>query len=59
MAEAGQRIESLVKDQEQLRKRTQELANRKDAKDRKQELEEWAREQSALYEKLYGKKWPF
>jgi hypothetical protein len=27
--------------------------------ERLQELEEWSREQSVLYEKLYGKKWPF
>ncbi len=50
MAEAGQRIERLVKDQEQLHKRTQEHAKRKDAKDRKQELEELRKEQNRLAE---------
>jgi hypothetical protein len=50
MAEAGQRVESLVKDQEQLHKRTQELAKRKDANDRKQELEELRKEQNRLAE---------
>jgi hypothetical protein len=50
MAEAGQRIESLVKDQEQLRKRTHDLGKRKDAKDHKQELEELRKEQNRIAE---------
>jgi hypothetical protein len=48
MAEAGQRIESLVKDQEQLHKRTDELGKRQDAKDHKQELEELRKMQNRL-----------
>ena len=50
MAEAGQRIESLVKDQEKLRKRTREIAQRQNAKDTKPELEELRKEQNRLAE---------
>jgi Bacterial Ig domain len=50
MAEAGQRIDALTKDQEKLLKRTRELAQRQNAKNAKPELEELRKEQNRLAE---------
>lgn len=50
MAEAGKHIDSLVKEQETLRKRTKEIAKRPDSKDKNSQLEELRKEQKRLSE---------
>ena len=50
LGDAGQRIESLRKDQEELRKRTEQLSQKKDAKNNDPQLETLRKEQNQLQE---------
>ncbi len=50
LGDAGQRIESLRKDQEELRKRTEQLAKKQDAKSNDPQLQTLRKEQNRLQE---------